>query len=183
MKTTPIFLTFLLCLTVIFSGCDRIYGILQPEGAEELAIIGEIKPYEPHEGVARIQRRLKLFGYAIGTIDGVLGANTRDAIEKFQRDNGIKPSRFIDHETWNALTIYDYYGLIYNEDINAFTVQAALYNANYDVGSRDGKLGPKSIAALKKFQEDEGLIPDGRIGRRTLSALARYLPAPDLEIE
>ena len=62
-----IFLLFicLLCFTVIFSGCDRIYRFLQKEGAQELDLIGEITPFEPNEYVARVQNRLKLFGYGI----------------------------------------------------------------------------------------------------------------------
>lgn len=35
----------------------------------------------------------------------------------------------------------------------------------------DGKFGPKTEAALKAFQEEEGLIPDGIAGRNTYRAL------------
>ncbi|MEW5894908.1 MAG: peptidoglycan-binding protein [Candidatus Omnitrophota bacterium] len=169
------FLFFLLgCITL--SGCDRIYGFLQKEGAEELELIGEIKPFERNENVARVQLRLKLFGYAIGNVDGVLGSNTRNAIEKFQEDNGLTTSRFIDYATWKQLMIFDELGLIINEETNPFMIQVALKNAGYEVGSIDGNLGPKSVAMLKKFQENEGLKPDGKIGFRTLSALSRYLP-------
>ena len=167
-----------LCFIITLCGCDRIYRFLQKEGAEELDLIGQVKPYEANEYVARVQFRLKLFGYRIGTVDGVLGANTRDAVREFQKEQGIKPSRFIDYETWNRLMVYDEYGLIVNEEINPFTVQVALKNAGYDTGKIDGKLGPRSMEMLKKFQQDEGLDPDGRIGARTLSALARYLPLP-----
>lgn len=144
-------------------------------------VIGEVKPYEPNEYVARVQNRLKLFGYGIGNIDGVLGANTREAIEEFQKDYGLKPSRFIDYATWKQLMIYDEYGLIVNEEINPFTVQVALKNAGYDIGNIDGNLGPRSEEMLKKFQKDDGLKPDGKIGPRTLSALSRYLPLSDEE--
>jgi peptidoglycan hydrolase-like protein with peptidoglycan-binding domain len=112
-------------------------------------------------------------------VDGVLGANTRNAIEAFQKDNGLAASRFIDKATWKQLMAFDEYGLIENEEINLFMIQAALKNAGYAVGEIDGKLGTKSMEMLKKFQEAEGLKPDGRIGARTLSSLARYLPLPE----
>lgn len=176
MKKIFLIFTCLLFLTATFFGCDNIYRFLQKEGAEELDLIGEIKPFESNEYVARVQYRLKLFGYGIGNVDGVLGANTRNSIEKFQKNNGLNPSRFIDYATWNQLMIYDEYGLIVNEEINPFTVQVALKNAGYEVGKIDGKLGNRSIARLKEFQKAEGLDVDGKIGARTLSALARYLP-------
>ena len=170
------FLVFLLIFTTAFLGCDRIYRFLQKEGAEELELVGEIKPFERNEHVARVQARLKLFGYAIGNVDGILGANTRKAIEEFQEDNGIEPSRFIDRATWKQLMIYDEMGLIVNDEINPYMVQVALKNAGYNIGKIDGKLGPKSTEMLKTFQKNEKLKPDGRIGFRTLSALSRYLP-------
>jgi len=162
-----------------FSGCDKIYRMLQKEGAEELDVIGQIQPFESNEQVARVQYRLKLFGYGIGTVDGVLGANTRKAIKQFQMDHGLKPSRFVDYATWNQLMVFDECGLIVNEEINPFTVQVALKNAGYDVGKIDGKLGSRSMQMLKTFQGKEGLAPDGKIGLRTLNALSRYLPVSE----
>ena len=144
-------------------------------------MIGHIQPFESNEQVARVQYRLKLFGYAIGTVDGVLGANTRNAIKAFQTDSGLNPSRFVDYATWKHLMIFDECELIVDEDINPFMVQTALKNAGYDIGKIDGKFGPKSIETLKAFQEKEGLAADGRIGFRTLSALARYLPVSEEE--
>ena len=31
----------------------------------------------------------------------------------------------------------------------------------------DGKLGPKTIAVIKKWQKDNGLVADGLIGKKT----------------
>lgn len=176
----------LFCCLLVFSlsagGCDKIYRLLQREGAEEMDLIGEIRPFESNDKVAKVQYRLKLFGYGVGAVDGALGANTRNSIEQFQIDYGLNPSRFIDYETWNQLMMFDNYGLILNDEINPFMVQTALENAGYDVGKVDGKLGPRSVEMLKKFQKDEGLEADGKIGAKTLNALARYLPAPEEEL-
>jgi murein L,D-transpeptidase YcbB/YkuD len=41
-------------------------------------------------------------------------------------------------------------------------------NAKLDLGLKiDGKLGPKTIAVIKKWQKDHGLVPDGLIGAKT----------------
>jgi len=173
---------FLMCGIMAVSGCDRIYRMLQKEGAEELDLIGEARMHERNEKVAKVQQRLALFGYGIGTVDGILGTNTRNAVERFQYDTGIHPSRFIDHATWKQLMIFDECGLIMNDEINPYMVQVALKNAGYDIGKIDGKLGRQSTEMLKQFQEKEGLTADGKIGRRTFSALMRYLPVTDGDV-
>jgi len=169
----------LLAFSLTAGGCDKIYRLLQKEGAEEMDLIGEIRPFESNDKVAKVQYRLKLFGYGVGAVDGALGANTRNSIEQFQIDYGLNPSRFIDYETWNQLMMFDDYGLILNDEINPIMVQTALKNAGYEVGKVDGKLGPRSVEMLKKFQKNEGLESDGKIGVKTLTALARYLPVPE----
>ncbi len=168
-----------LCVMLVLPGCDKAYRMLQREGAEELDLIGDIKPFEKNERVAMVQQRLKIFGYGIGTVDGVLGVNTRNAVERFQKDNGLAPNRFIDSATWKLIMVFDECGLIMEDDINLFMVQVALKNAGYDVGSVDGKMGRRSTEMLQKFQGREGLVADGKIGWKTLSALARYLPVTD----
>lgn len=49
-------------------------------------------------------------------------------------------------------------------------VQWALSSRGYDV-SVDGVIGPKTRAALEKFQRDEGLSASGRVDQSTLNAL------------
>jgi len=41
----------------------------------------------------------------------------------------------------------------------------------YDVGPVDGVFGPKTEAAVKAFQTDQGLVVDGIVGRNTWKAL------------
>jgi len=50
-------------------------------------------------------------------------------------------------------------------------VQEQLNKAGYDCGTPDGIWGPKTSAAVKKFQGDKKLTPDGIIGPATLAAL------------
>jgi len=54
-------------------------------------------------------------------------------------------------------------------------IQKALKNAGYYNGSLDGKMGPKTQEAIIKFQKDNGLKADGKVGRMTWSELKSYL--------
>jgi murein L,D-transpeptidase YcbB/YkuD len=54
-------------------------------------------------------------------------------------------------------------------------IQKALKNAGYYDGVIDGKIGPKTRAAIKAFQGDKGLKEDGIPGNQTKEKLAKYL--------
>lgn len=54
-------------------------------------------------------------------------------------------------------------------------IQEALKNAGYYDGNVDGKIGPKTKAALKGFQQSMGLKVDGIAGRNTKEKLLKYL--------
>ena len=51
-------------------------------------------------------------------------------------------------------------------------VQCQLLRRGYDIGSVDGVIGPKTRAAVMDFQARAGLLPDGHVGGRLLSALS-----------
>lgn len=50
-------------------------------------------------------------------------------------------------------------------------VQMALTEQGYDPGPVDGLDGPATDKALRSFQSDKGLAPDGILGPRTMKAL------------
>lgn len=54
-------------------------------------------------------------------------------------------------------------------------VQRALRAAGYYTGSIDGKIGPMTDKAIRKFQKDHGLKVDGILGPRTKRALVRNI--------
>ncbi len=54
-------------------------------------------------------------------------------------------------------------------------IQRALKNAGYYDGVIDGKIGPKTRTALRKFQDDMSLKVDGIAGRNTKEKLFKYL--------
>ena len=157
-------------------GCDMIYGFLNKEGAEEKKLIGEIIPNERNSAVAEIQILLKLYGYNSGNVDGALGGRTRDAIERFQEDNGLKPSRFVDKKTWEMLHALENTGLIIEHELNVKLIQKLLKKNGFNPGTIDGGIGPRTKDAVKAFQKAKGLKEDGMIGYQTLLELAELLP-------
>lgn len=50
-------------------------------------------------------------------------------------------------------------------------IQQRLKSWGYYTGAVDGILGSKSIAAIKKFQKNNGLVVDGIVGRNTAAAI------------
>lgn len=56
-----------------------------------------------------------------------------------------------------------------SEDVAA--VQQYLIKANYLAGVPDGKYGPQTAKALKAFQKDSGLMPNGIVDDQTMKAL------------
>ena len=53
-----------------------------------------------------IQQALKNAGYYRGTLDGRIGSQTRQAIQAFQRDNGISSDGIVGRQTWTKLKDY-----------------------------------------------------------------------------
>ena len=49
--------------------------------------------------------------------------------------------------------------------------QKRLVELGYEVGTADGKLGPKTIEAIKKFQQDQGLAVTGKLDEETIKKL------------
>ncbi|MCB9747123.1 MAG: peptidoglycan-binding protein [Candidatus Omnitrophica bacterium] len=166
---------FLFFVLLSFSGCDVIYGVLDKKGAEEKELVGELIPFEKNPTVEEIQKLLKLYGYNPGKIDGVLGLKTRNAIERFQKDYDLEPTRFVDQLTWEKLKYFKDVGLVLNDELNINLIQTILHYNGYQPGKIDGKLGGKTQEAIISFQKAHGLKPDGKIGFKTLLQLSTYL--------
>ena len=60
---------------------------------------------EPRQVMVRVQRELRREGYYRGAIDGLIGPQTRAALARFQRDNGLYVTRRIDGPTLAALGV------------------------------------------------------------------------------
>lgn len=65
-----------------------------------------------------------------------------------------------------------------SERSDLIAIQAVLNLLGYDLGKADGWMGPKTKAAVKRFQADHGLKVDGIPGPATHDALFSSLPLP-----
>lgn len=59
-------------------------------------------------------------------------------------------------------------------ELPSISIQKALKKAGYYNGALDGKIGPDTRKAIKAFQSDNGLTPDGVVGRETWKKLQAY---------
>ncbi|MBN1869332.1 MAG: peptidoglycan-binding protein [Candidatus Omnitrophica bacterium] len=172
---TGFFLYFLLFLCLSVCGCDALYRLLDKEGAEEKALVGDVIPFESNQTVEEVQTLLSVYGYSPGKIDGVLGLRTRNALEEFQKDNGLEPTRFVDQATWQKLNAFNKNGLIVEGQLNVRLIQTLLKKAGFNPGEIDGKLGQRTRNAVLAFQKAHQLKVDGKIGYRTLSRLSLFM--------
>ncbi len=172
MKRLFISLLISVCLFSL-CGCDRIYGVLHKPGGEERAILGEVVFNEYNAKVEEVQKCLRLLGYHIGRADGKFGASTRDAVARFQQDEGLEVTRFMDKATWARLQYYVTSPFVKDGAINGRVVQKALVKLGYDPGKVDGQMGAQTKLALRRFQQARGLGVDGLLGLKTLRLLIR----------
>ncbi|NLL06394.1 MAG: LysM peptidoglycan-binding domain-containing protein [Clostridiaceae bacterium] len=89
--------------------------------------------------VKLIQSLLSKIGYSPGPIDGVYGAQTRQAVLRFQRDNGLLADGIVGPATWQAFEVllngYSFYYVqrgdtIYNIARKFYTTPDAIITAN-----------------------------------------------------
>ncbi len=142
-----------------------------------------------------LQRRLHARGFEPGPVDSVFGSQTREAVKAFQESRGLKATGAVDETTWKALTQNEQptfprerqeqpraeKQLVSQETIldkgnkgsKVKTLQLRLEIQGYDPGPIDGVFGRKTAAAVKQFQETQGLAATGAVDEATWEALGR----------
>ena len=114
------------------------------------------------------QRQLNLrtyFYYYKGSIDGIEGNQTKEAIKNFQRNNGLVIDGIYGEKTDEQLRL-----VIRN-------CQTMLNGKGYNL-SIDGIVGEATINAIKDFQSKNGLPVDGIAGMQTYNKLNGSTPTP-----
>lgn len=107
---------------------------------------------------------------AIGlTADGKPGNKTLSALY-----DGLSAANSIDGKKKAAVVVKNpktlYYGL---EGDNIKSLQRMLKKAGYFKGSIDGKFGDMTLTAVKRYQWSRGLNGDGKVGAKTMAALKK----------
>lgn len=121
------------------------------------------------QDVRDVQNKLKQWGYYDGSLDGIYGSGTYNAVVKFQRKNGLKADGVVGANTKSALGISDGKRATYNKEVEQ--AQKRLKQWGYYNGAVDGIYGSRTYSAVVKFQRKNGLNPDGIIGAQTKAAL------------
>ena len=121
--------------------------------------------YSSHSLLKRTQRALAQRGYDPGPADGLMGAKTRQSLQRFQKQQGIaadgKPSLAL----LALLKATD-------NPPGIQLAQASLKTLGYDPGPVDGQLGQKTVTALKAYQTACRLPSDGVLNAEVLCQLA-----------
>ena len=82
------------------------------------------------------------------------------------------------NDTWSTDSYEKPAKKIYSEssaELSPKQIQRALKKAGFYKGEVDGKIGPRTRAAIIKFQQARGLRDDGVVGKRTNEELRKYL--------
>ena len=131
--------------------------------------------------VEDIQRRLLLLGYDLGPtgIDGVFLGATLSATEAFQEDRGLVVDGKVGEKTWSALVdatftfgdrmLYLRVPYLHGHDVRV--LQEALGVLGFSPGAVDGIFGAYTEHALRDFQRNVGLAPDGIVGPDSVQVL------------
>ena len=123
-----------------------------------------------HIGSKKLQLILNTVGYNVGNIDGVIGANTKAALKRFQQDNNLAATGEVDSNTSNALR-----NAFRNQaqTLTPIALQLILNESGFNAGTVDGVLGQKTIGALRDFQTKFGLNATGSLDADTTAALIK----------
>jgi len=117
--------------------------------------------------VAALQTALRAHGLYLDDVDGLAGPATVSAVRRFQAAHGLAVDGIAGPRTRRALRWRRW---------RAAGLQFSLAAHGFPGGPVDGVFGPRSVAALRRFQAWAGLTVDGIAGPATRARLRG--PAP-----
>ena len=123
--------------------------------------------------VSEFTQRLYELGY-IGEATDYFDAGVETAVEKFQKLNGLREDGAVDKATREMLYDADAVPNMYTygeQSPEIESCQQRLKELGYLTTKPDGNFGEDTKAAVRRFQESNGLIMDGNIGPSTKEAL------------
>ncbi len=158
-------------------GFQRVRG-LPADGVADAATLTALRagtPDRPFSGrVARVkelQRELTLRGFEPGDIDGRYGPRTTDAVKRFQRDGRLPDDGIADQATLDALHGRKVTQPFSRREERVKELQLQLGALGLEPGRVDGRYGPMTTDAVRRFQRAHDLPVDGVADPVTLSAL------------
>ena len=130
--------------------------------------------------VRSLQRQLVRMGFSPGPVDGRYGPLTMQAVKSFQQAHGLVVDGIVGPETHKALaggSLVSGAGYLQPGGSPAVrSLQRRLSRAGFSPGAADGRYGPLTAQAVRRFQHEHRLAADGIAGALTLHALISQHP-------
>jgi peptidoglycan hydrolase-like protein with peptidoglycan-binding domain len=116
--------------------------------------------------VEAIQRELAVNGFDPGGIDGHFGPKTAEAIRAYQRAakllvTGCPSQELLDHVSFHLPKVYSRARPA--NPTPEVEVQEGLTMRGFYVGAVDGRIGARTRAAIRQYQQEADLPVDGQV--------------------
>ncbi len=141
-----------------------------------------------------VQQKLSSAGYSAGSVDGIWGKNTQQALVAFQKANNLEPTGKLNLTTIERLgvpqvlsgggqqqqsgqrlaqetTVKGGGAPLYISPANLRQIQQQLNQKGYSPGQIDGVWGQGTRKAIKNYEQAQGLEPTGNVDLRLVSSL------------
>ena len=122
------------------------------------------------QAVTDLEEALTALGLKPGTIDGLFGKKTEDAVKAFQTLKGIDVDGIVGPVTWINIDEADQSEPLLKNGSKGLPVrrlQKRMQLAGFKIPEVNGRFGPKTEAAVKMLQKQAGLPVDGHVGPKT----------------
>jgi murein DD-endopeptidase MepM/ murein hydrolase activator NlpD len=138
--------------------------------------------------VAALQAALAQHGVYDGSVDGLVGPATTEAVVALQKLKGLPTDGVVGPRTRAALGALGRHRLgsrilhVDERGLDVAGLQFLLASHGFPCGVFDGQFGAHTEGALLRFQHWAGIFPDGLAGAQTLAALQRPVPVEPLKL-
>ena len=152
---------------------ETTWNLLMNEGVPECVM----QDGDEGDDVEGVQNRLYELGYlAKNYVTGTYGEKTAAAVSDFQKANSITATGMVGHDTLDVLYADEVVGNFFTKGETSDTIatyQEKLKKLGYLASSYKvkGKMDDATITAIRKFQDNNDLTPDGCLGPTTMSAM------------
>lgn len=122
-----------------------------------------------------LQYLLNSYDYDL-VADGDFGNKTFSAVTNFQNNNNLTADGIVGKNTWSVLLNLNPTSKVLRQGDRSSGVlylQRKLLSKLYPITSLDGVFGPETQRAVVAFQTENGLTPDGIVGKNTWSKVSQ----------
>ena len=159
----------------------RAVAATQPGPVDPVVVLARGSGYSDGRDAALVrslQRRLDNAGYTPGPVDGRYGPRTEHAVELFQSADGLSVDGIAGPITLAVLrtpssVLFPGAGYAGHGSAQVRALQRQLRRDGFSPGPTDGRYGPLTERAVRRFQAAHGLRVDGVAGAHTFGELRR----------